>query len=155
MESASKTSGPPHASSWAAPPEFYADENVVTKSVVRFLRDLGYVLHTPAELFGSRAEAQGTDDEVWLARVSPYGWACLSRDAKILKREDELEAYRRAQLHLFLLPGEATSATLTNLVSTCLADTCTAAVGRPAQCWKLTASGLTQFPIPPKRQRTK
>lgn len=71
MESASKTSGPPHASSWAAPPEFYADENVVTKSVVRFLRDLGYVLHTPAELFGSRAEAQGTDDEIWLARVSP------------------------------------------------------------------------------------
>ena len=67
----------------------------------------------------------------------------------------ELEAYRRAQLHLFLLPGEAKSATLTNLVSTCLADMCTAAVGRPAQCWKLTASGLIPFPIPPKRQRTK
>ena len=48
MESTSKTSGPPHASSWAAPPEFYADENVVTKSVVRLLRDLGYVyIHPP------------------------------------------------------------------------------------------------------------
>jgi hypothetical protein len=56
MESASKTSGPPHASSWAAPPEFYADENVVTKSVVRLLRNLGYMLHTPSELFGSRAK---------------------------------------------------------------------------------------------------
>jgi hypothetical protein len=56
-ESASKTSGPPHASSWATPPEFYADENSVTRSVCRLLRGLGYTVHTPAELYGSRDAA--------------------------------------------------------------------------------------------------
>ena len=40
-ESASRKSGPPHASSLAAPPEFYADENTVTRSVRNLLTGLG------------------------------------------------------------------------------------------------------------------
>jgi hypothetical protein len=35
------TSGPPPASSWAAPPEFYTDENTGTRAVRRRLTDLG------------------------------------------------------------------------------------------------------------------
>jgi hypothetical protein len=31
------TSEPPHVSSWATPPEFYLDENTVTRSVRRLL----------------------------------------------------------------------------------------------------------------------
>jgi hypothetical protein len=53
------TSEPPHASSWATPPEFYLDENTVTRSVRRLLNELGYVVHTPAELFGSRERSLG------------------------------------------------------------------------------------------------
>ena len=86
-----------------------------------------------------------------LARTDGHACPAMRR----FLRGKKLEAYRRAQLHLFLLPGEATSATLTSLVSTCLADMCTVAVGRPAQCWKLTATGVVQFPIPPKRRRSK
>ncbi len=41
------TSEPPHASSWATPPEFYPDENIVTRSVCRLLTGLGYSVHTP------------------------------------------------------------------------------------------------------------
>jgi hypothetical protein len=41
MESASRRSGPPPASSLAAPPEFYADENTVTRSVRNLLTRLG------------------------------------------------------------------------------------------------------------------
>ena len=52
-------SGPPPASSWAAPPEFYLDENAVTRTVRRLLVELGYGCHTPPEIFGSRAESLG------------------------------------------------------------------------------------------------
>jgi hypothetical protein len=31
----------------ATPPEFYADENTVTRSVRNLLTGLGYILHTP------------------------------------------------------------------------------------------------------------
>jgi hypothetical protein len=54
-------------SSLAAPPEFYADENTVTRSVRSLLTGLGYILHSPAELYGSREAALGARDEDWLA----------------------------------------------------------------------------------------
>jgi hypothetical protein len=115
-ESASTTSRPPPASSWATPPEFYADENAVTRSVCRLLRGLGYTMHTPAELYGSRRAALGAADEDWLARVSRRRWIVLGRDLKIYERPYELEAYRRARVQVFLLPGEALAAELAHLV---------------------------------------
>lgn len=77
------TSEPPHAYSWATPPEFYLDENTVTRSVRRLLTDLGYAVHTPAELFGSRESSLGATDEEWLKRVTGRGWAVIGRDVKI------------------------------------------------------------------------
>ena len=119
---------------------------------MRLLRGLGYVIHTPAELYGSRAEAQGASDDNWLARVSPHQWACLTRDLKIYERPHELEAYRRARVHVFLLPGEATAAELAQLITTCLSDICAVATSRDPQSWKLTKNGLEPYPLP-KRHR--
>lgn len=101
------TSGPPPASSWAAPPEFYTDENAGTRAVRRRLTGLGYVVHSPAELYGSREEALGARDEDWLARVGQRGWVVIGRDVKIYERPAELTAYLAAGVHVFLLPGEA------------------------------------------------
>lgn len=42
--------------------------------------DLGYVVHTPAELFGTREAAMGASDELWLEKVAKIGWAVLNRD---------------------------------------------------------------------------
>src|SRR5579863_9054885 len=123
-ESASTTSGPPRASSWATPPQFYADENSVTRSVCRLLRGLGYVMHTPAELYGSREAASGAVDEDWLARGAPRRWIILGRDRKIYERPHELEAYRHARVQVFLLPGEARAVELARLVEVNLAEIC-------------------------------
>jgi hypothetical protein len=60
----------------AAPPEFYADENTVTRSVRNLLTRLGYILHTPAELYGSREAALGARDEDWLAKVGLITGLC-------------------------------------------------------------------------------
>jgi PIN like domain len=76
-------------SSWATPPEFYCDENITTRSVWRLLVDLGYVVHTPAELFGTREAALGASDELWLEKVTKIGWAVLNRDTKIMRRRDD------------------------------------------------------------------
>jgi len=148
MELPSTTPGPPPASCWATPPEFYCDENITTRSVRRFLVDLGYVVNTPAELLGSRDAASGTSDEVWLTKVAKTGWAVLNRDTKIMRRRDELAAYRRAGVHMFYLPGEAKVTVLVELVSVNLAEICTVTASRQAKLWYLTPAGLRELTSP-------
>lgn len=141
------TSGPPPASSWAAPPEFYTDENAGTRAVRRRLTDLGYIVHSPAELYGSREAALGARDEDWLARVGERGWAVIGRDVKIYERPAELAAYLKAGVHVFLLPGQAKVAQLVELIEVNLADMCTYASSRKPGTWRLTMSGPVQFDI--------
>jgi PIN like domain len=141
------TSGPPPASSWAAPPEFYTDENAGTRAVRCRLTGLGYVVHSPAELYGSREEALGARDEDWLARVGRRGWVVLGRDVKIYERPAELAAYLAAGIHVFLLPGEAKVAQLVELIEVNLADICAYASGRKPGTWRLTLSGPAPFDI--------
>ena len=112
---AGANAGPPPASSWATPPEFYLDENAATRSVRRRLEELGYTVHTPARLYGSREAAQGARDTDWLARAGRHRWAVIGRDAKIYERPAELDAHLRARVQVFLLPGEARLAELIRL----------------------------------------
>jgi len=100
----------------AAPPEFYADENTVTRSVRNLLTGLGYVLHSPAGLYGSYEAALGARDEDWLARVGRHRWTVLGRDLKIYERPSELAAYQASRLQVFLLPGQARAAELVGLL---------------------------------------
>jgi len=136
------TSEPPHASSWAAPPEFYLDENVVTRSVRKLLVDLAYAVHTPGELFGTREAAAGMPDTAWLSRVSGTGWLVINRDLKITRRPHELAAYRKAAVHMFLLPGEATAAQLRQLMADNLPTICTRGTERVPRLWRIHASGV-------------
>jgi hypothetical protein len=89
----------------------------VARSVRRLLTDLGYAVHTPAELFGSRESSLGATDQEWLKRVTGRGWAIIGRDVKIYERPWEMEAYRRARVQVFLLPGQALAAQLTHLIA--------------------------------------
>jgi hypothetical protein len=141
------TSGPPPASSWATPPEFYTDENTVTRAVLRRLRDLGYIVHTPAQLFGSREAARGISDEEWLTKVGGRGWAIIGRDAKIYERPSELAAYKSARIQVFLLPGEATSAELVSFIERNLRDICAVTTLRRAGTWRLTWRGPEPYDI--------
>lgn len=110
--------------------------------------DLGYVVHTPAEVFGTREAALGASDERWLEKVAKSGWAVLNRDTNIMRRRDELAAYRRAGVHMFYLPGEAKVAALVELVSVNLAEICTATSLRNAKLWYLTPKGLKELTPP-------
>jgi hypothetical protein len=130
--SPSTTSEPPLASSWAAPPEFYLDENLAGRTLAQALRGLGYVVHTPFELYKGRHKAEGTPDEVWLRDVGQHKWTVIGRDTRILQVPRELDAYKRAQLHMVLYPGQATRQTLVEGLHATLRDVCTASTrGRP------------------------
>jgi hypothetical protein len=148
-------SGPPPASSWAAPPEFYLDENAVTRTVRRLLVGLGYRCHTPPEVFGSRVESLGAEDTEWLGRIARSGWVVLNRDAKIMERQHELVAYRAAKVHMFYLPGEATRDQLRCLVETHLQDIVTYATDRTPEVWKITNHGVERFMIRKPRSRSR
>lgn len=135
----------------AAPPEFYADENTVTRSVRDLLTVLGYILHTPAELYGSREAALGARDEDWLAKVGHRRWTVLGRDLKIYERPSELAAYRASRLQVFLLPGQARASELVELVEVNLAEICAIASTRKPGTWRLTRSGPQPLKIMKKR----
>jgi PIN like domain len=135
----------------AAPPEFYADENTVTRSVRDLLTGLGYVLHSPAELYGSREAALGAPDEDWLARVGRHRWTVLGRDLKIYERPSELAAYRASRLQVFLLPGQARAAELVELVAVNLVQICAIASTRKPGTWRLTSRGALPFEILERR----
>lgn len=137
----------------ATPPEFYADENVVTRSVCRRLKQLGYVVHTPAELYGSREDASGALDEDWLLKVGQRKWTILGRDLKIYERPSELDAYRKARVQVFLLPGQATAAELLRLVEVNLAHMCAIAAIRQQGTWRLTESGPVPYDTRGRLQR--
>ncbi|MBF6411246.1 hypothetical protein [Nocardia farcinica] len=129
-------SEPPHASSWAAPPEFYIDENLAGRTLRRTISDLGYVVHTPASLYGSRSAAEGTRDEVWLRDVGQRGWVVLARDTTILATPHELAAYRAARVHMFLFDGNATRAELVDALRSLLRDICTASSSGTPGVWR-------------------
>ncbi len=90
----------------------------------------------------------GASDEVWLEKVAMTGWAILNRDTKIMRRREELAAYRRAGVHMFYLPGEAKVAVLVELMVVNLAEICTATISRNAKLWYLTPRGLQEL-MPP------
>lgn len=137
----------------AAPPEFYAGENTVTRSVRNLLTGLGYVLHSPAELYGSYEAALGARDEDWLARVGRHRWTVLGRDLKIYERPSELAAYRASRLQVFLLPGQARAAELVELVEVNLAQICAIASTREPGTWRLTSKGPQPYEIKDRRVR--
>jgi hypothetical protein len=135
-------SEPPHASSWAAPPEFYLDENVAGKTARRFISDLGYTVHTPASVFGRAALDGHLYDERWLPVAGARGWAVIGRDQRILLREHELRAYLEARVHLFLLPGEITRNQIVDLLRKNLREMCSLASARRPNVYWLTRDGI-------------
>jgi hypothetical protein len=66
----------------------------------------------------------------------------IGRDAKIAERPHELAAYRSANVHMFLLPGEATRQTLLDLLAASLKDICIAWARSRAGIWRIRPSGL-------------
>lgn len=111
----------------------------------KLLVGLGYVVHTPPEVFGTRAESLGASDSDWLRKVARSGWVVLNRDAKIMERLDELTAYRAAKVHMFYLPGEATRDRLKHLVEVNLHDIVTCAADRNPEVWRITVRGVEIF----------
>jgi len=148
-----KPSEPPLASSWAAPPEFYLDENAVTRTVRKLLLALGYRCHTPPEVFGTRAESLGVADTKWLGEIAGSGWVVLNRDAKIMERPEEMAAYRAAKIHMFYLPGMATRDHLKRLVEVNLHDVIMYATTRNPDVWRITDRGVEKFATRKARRR--
>ncbi|WFE63917.1 hypothetical protein [Micromonospora sp. WMMD714] len=127
---------PPHASFWAAPPEFYIDENMHGRTLRRFIADLGYLVHSPASIFGRERLEQGLRDEDWLPVIGAHGWVVFGRDQNILKREVELRALLDAKVHMFLFPGDVPRQGIIELVQANLGEICTlASARRPSVYW--------------------
>ena len=152
MDSPSQMSGPPPASSWAAPPEYYIDENLAGRTVRRLISDLGYVVHTPPKSLAAPALKQSLRDEDWLPVVGRNAWAVFGRDHHILERELELQAYKAAKVHMFLLPGQALRAEIVALLELNLSGVCTAAVERRPNVYWLTKHGLEDYELRKARQ---
>ena len=121
------------------------DENVAGRTTRRCLTDLGYVVHTPADLYGSRELAQGARDEDWLAKLRGRDWAAISKDEHSLQRPTELAAYKAARIHMFLLPNNVRRDALVALLHQNLREICARAVEKHPGVWRVGRQGLTQL----------
>lgn len=121
------------------------NENVADRTPRRCLSDLGYVVHTPADLYGSRELAEGVRDEAWLGKLAVHDWAAISKDEHILQRPTELAAYKAARIHMFLLPNYVRRDDLIALLHQNLRDICTRSVEKTPGVWRVTRQGLAQL----------
>jgi Putative DNA-binding HTH domain len=74
-------------------------------------------------------------------------WAIIGRDVKIYERPWELEAYQRARVQVFLLPGQALAAELTRLVAVNLREIGAITSGRKVGTWRLTERGPEEYNV--------
>lgn len=117
------------------------------------LSGLGYAVHSPAELYGSRDEALGANDDDWLPRVGEHGWCVLATDLRIFERPHEYEAYLKAGVPVFLMPGESKIDERKALISICLSAMCSLASQRGAGVWRLTQAGPEPYTAPAARSK--
>lgn len=73
-------------------PEFLVDRSLGRHHLPDALRDLGFVVHTLADVYGER-RAQGILDSEWIERAGHENWAILTKDDRIRYRRVEKEAY--------------------------------------------------------------
>jgi hypothetical protein len=148
------TSGPPLASCWAKPPEFFVDASLGGKTVTRRLRELGYTVHTLAEIFGSKDDASAQPDTAWLALVRGSGWVVLARDAAILRRPEELAALRAARVHFFLFEGQLTREEMLIRLDEHLSTIISIATSREPQVTWIRKSSVHTEPLEKRKIRT-
>ncbi len=148
------TSGPPPASCWAKPPEFFVDAPLGGRTVTRYLRELGYTVHTLAELFGSKDDANAQPDTAWLALVRRTGWVVLARDAGILRRPEELAALCAARVHFFLFEGQLTREGMVSRLDDHLSTIISIATSREPQVTWIGKSSVRTVPLTGNKART-
>lgn len=85
------------------PPEIYVDRSLGQTIVPAGLRELGFVVHTEASVFGRVRE--GVADTAWLERAGQAGWAVFTKDKRIRYRGAERAALVEGGVRAFALTG--------------------------------------------------
>lgn len=118
------------------------DACIAGSTTRKALENLGYVVHTPAQLYGSQAAADGRVDEDWLDRLAKTDWVAITKDEHILQRPAELAAYKAANIHMFLLPNNVKRDVLIAILHAQLRGICTRANGRASGVWRVNMSSI-------------
>ena len=84
------------------PVEFFIDRSLGRKHLAQALRDLDFVVHTMASVYGERV-AQELEDERWLADAGERDWIVLMKDDAIRRRPSERDALSEAKVRAFCL----------------------------------------------------
>ncbi len=83
-------------------PEFLVDRSLGRHHLPSALRDLGFVIHTLADVYGER-RSQGISDREWIERAGRESPVVLTKDDRIRYRPVEREAFVAAGLRVFCL----------------------------------------------------
>ena len=83
-------------------PEFFIDRSLGQKHLAQALRELSFVVHTLASVYGDK-RGQGLEDERWLADAGRNGWVVLMKDNAIRRRPAERDVLIAARVRAFCL----------------------------------------------------
>lgn len=101
MEPSPRKSRKPSAGPRGAPPEapvFFIDRDTGGRLLAAALRAEGYRVERHDEHFD-----QATPDSLWIRRVAERGWAILTCDRNISRKEPERSLFSSAPTHTFIL----------------------------------------------------
>lgn len=87
-----------------SPPEFLIDRSLGRHVLARSLADVGFQVHTLADVYGDREESVA--DVEWLERAGREGWVVLTKDARIRYRSTELAAIRSSGAKVFVVSAK-------------------------------------------------
>jgi len=89
-------------------PEFLVDRSLGRHQLSAALREVGFVAHTLASIYGEQ-EAQRVRDEDWITLAGAQEWVVLAKDIAMRRRPAELQAIVAHRVKVFVV----TSAKLT------------------------------------------
>lgn len=85
------------------PLEIYVDRSLGQVIVPHALRELGLVVRTEVDVFGSVPD--GVADTVWLEKAGTEGWVVFTKDTRIRYRVAEISALAAHNVRAFVLSG--------------------------------------------------
>ena len=101
----STTFTPPLPKPPPPPPEFFVDRSIGRHIVPDAIRALGFVVHAMADVYPA-GEDQNVVDERWISDAGAQGWVVLTKDERITRRPDEVQALTEGGLRVFAIGNQ-------------------------------------------------
>jgi len=89
----------------APPPEFFVDRSLGNRIVPEAIRALGFRVWAMSDIYPNETD-EGVADVDWIERAGRENWVVLTKDERITRRPDEVEALEASGVRVFAIGNQ-------------------------------------------------